>query len=441
MHEIDFFIIILTCIEPGSIVFIMKDYKEIANIVSYLTDLPSFYICDGKLEVVNAMYLSTISMNRIRGILFTKPFTSSKDIKSKLPKILRYVNSFNLSFLNVMVSVSPLTTIFMGPFFLEEKEDKSLESYLCTMEEGPFSASEAKALIDSIVIKDSSFIQACAKAILSLMDVPFGSYVKVNTIRENPSFSREVPTIAENRMNEADIASHYKFERELKQLIRQGDREKLKKMILPKNDAQLATARMNIVYQNRVGGPNSIRTQKNLILTMNTLFRQAADDAGLPPVYIHSISENIVNKIERADSVELMLDVIEEMIDSYCNSINNVSLKNHSVNVVKVQRYIVNNIDKKISLADLSELTNLDESYLCRLFKRECHMTINEYIQHQRISEAKWMLESSDNSIIDISHLLGFNTQSYFCSVFKKIVGISPAKYRLNHGSYYKTNN
>lgn len=131
--------------------------------------------------------------------------------------------------------------------------------------------------------------------------------------------------------------------------------------------------------------------------------------------------------------------LLSMMIDGYCNSINNISLQNHSVNVVKVQRYIVNNIDKKISLADLSELTDLDESYLCRLFKRECHMTINEYIQNQRINEAKWMLESSDNSIIDISHLLGFSTQSYFCSVFKKIVGISPAKYRLNHGNYYKT--
>ncbi|HAN42609.1 MAG TPA: hypothetical protein DCP98_04195 [Sphaerochaeta sp.] len=99
----------------------------------------------------------------------------------------------------------------------------------------------------------------------------------------------------------------------------------------------------------------------------------------------------------------------------------------------------LDSLDKKRSLADLSELTDLDESYLCRLFKRECHMTINEYIQNQRINEAKWMLESSDNSIIDISHLLGFSTQSYFCSVFKKIVGISPAKYRLNHGNYYKT--
>ena len=419
----------------------MKDCKEIANIISYLTNLPSFYISDGQFEVVNPMYLTTVSMNRIRGILFTKPFANSNDIKSRLPKILRYVNSFNLSFLNVMVSVNPLTTIFMGPFFLEEKEEKSLKSYLCSMEEDPLSPSEAEVLIDSIEIKDSSFIQACAKTIMSLMNVPFGSYVKVNTIRENPSFRREVPTIAENRMKETDITSHYKFERELKQLVRQGDREKLRKLILPKNDAQLASARMNNVYQNRIGGPNPIRAHKNLVLTMNTLFRQAADDAGLPPVYIHSISENIVQKIERADSVESMLDVIEEMIDSYCNSINNVSLKNHSVNVVKVQRYIVNNIDKKISLADLSELTNLDESYLCRLFKRECHMTINEYIQNQRINEAKWMLESSNNSIIDISHMLGFNTQSYFCSVFKKIVGISPAKYRLNHGNYYKNNN
>ncbi len=420
----------------------MKDYKEIANLLATVTNLPAFFVCDGNLEVINAAYLSTQSLNRIKGLLFTKPFGNSNNSKlSKVPKLIRYVNSFNLSFLDVVVSVHPITAIAMGPFFLEDKDVNYLVSVLCSDKESNLTEQEARALIESIETKDSMFIQAWAKIVMSLLEQPCGTFVKVNTIRQNTSFQKEVPTIAENRMEEADITLRYQFEHELKQFIRQGDREQLRKKLLPRTDSQLMMARQNSIFQSRNRGPNSLRVEKNLILTLNALFRQSADDAGLPPIYIHSISEDIAARIEDANSSEALMDVIEAMIDNYCNSINNISLQNHSVNIVKVQRYIVNNIDKKISLADLSELTGLDESYLCRLFKRECHMTINEYIQNQRINEAKWMLESSDNSIIDISHLLGFSTQSYFCSVFKKVVGVSPAKYRLNHGNYYKTNN
>ncbi len=418
----------------------MKEYNEIASILAAVTNLPTFIICDDKIEVINPTYLSTSSLNKIRGLLFTKPFGNSMNAKfTKVPQLIRYVNSFGLSFLDIVLEINPIKTIVMGPFFLEEKDTENLVSVLCKDEENNFTKTEARVLIDSIEIKDTTFIQAWGKVVMSLLEQPFGSYLRINTIKQNMTFQKEVPTIAENRLDEAEIALHYKFEHELKQLIRQGDREQLRKKILPRNRSQLIAARQNSVFQSRNKGPNSLRTEKNLILTLNTLFRQAVDDAGLPPIYIHSISEEMAEKIEEADSSEALVDVIEQMIDGYCNSVNNISLQNHSVNVVKVQRYIVNNIDKKITLADLSELTDLDESYLCRLFKRECHMTINEYIQNQRINEAKWMLESSDNSIIDISHLLGFSTQSYFCSVFKKIVGISPAKYRLNHGNYYKT--
>jgi len=417
----------------------MKDYKEIANTLASVTNLPTFFVRDNKLEVVNATYLSNTSLTRLKSLLFTKPFGNSTNVKfTKVPQLIRYVNHFNLSFLDVVLETKPITTIVMGPFFLEEKDTEQLIKALLDSDETNFSEQEARALIDSIEVKDSMFIQAWGKVVFSLLEKPYGSYLRINTIKQNTSFQKEVPTIAENRMDEAEISSQYKFEHEIKQLIKQGNKEQLRKKLLPRNDRQLAAARQNPIFQRRVQGPNSLREEKNLILTMNSLFRQSADDAGLPPIYIHSISEDINAKIEKADSSEALLEVIEDMIENYCNSINNVSLQNHSVNVVKVQRYIVNNIDKKISLADLSELTNLDESYLCRLFKRECHMTINEYIQNQRINEAKWMLESSDNSIIDISHLLGFTTQSYFCSVFKKVVGVSPAKYRLNHGNYYK---
>ena len=114
-------------------------------------------------------------------------------------------------------------------------------------------------------------------------------------------------------------------------------------------------------------------------------------------------------------------------------------MQNHSVNIVKVQRYIINHIDERLSLEKLSEVASLDRSYLCRLFKRECHKTITEYIQTQRINEAKWILESSNKPLMEIAQILGYQDQSYFCSVFKKYTGMTPSTYRRNYGNYYSS--
>jgi len=417
----------------------MQDIKEIANIVSTLVNLPAFMITNGNVEIIRTGILSNTPINRIRGLLFTKQFTQDvKDKSAKVPILLRYVNSLGLSFLVTVVSLDPLTTVLMGPFFLEERDGVMLIGLLCEMKNSPLDEYAARSLVEAIETKDTLFIQAWGQTMSRFLGLPTVSYVKISTIREKAIFRKEIPTIAENRMDEAEITAHYQFERELKQLVRQGNRERLRKLLLPKTDKDLQKARLNPVFQRRAKGSNTLRIEKNLILTLSTLFRQSVDDAGLPPIYIHSISEEINSKIERADSTDTLLGVVELMIDSYCNSINNVSLQNHSVNIVKVKRYIVNNIDKKITLTELSELTNLDESYLCRLFKRECRMTINEYIRTQRINEAKWLLESSDKQIMEIAHMLGFSSQSYFCAVFKKLVGVSPASYRLNHGNYYR---
>ena len=417
---------------------ITADIKEIANTLSHLTNLPAFYICDGNLELLNGQYLTRYPLNLIQNILFTHQIGQIGNARlTKAPQLIRYVNAYNLSFLVIITQVRPLATLVLGPFFLEDKDSDALIHALCNLEGSPFTETEAIGLIDAIEIKDSLFVQAWGKTVLTFLGKSYGTYIRINTIKQSNTLKENLAIVAENRMEEAEIISHYQFEHEIQQLVMQGDREQLRKKLLPKDTQQLALAHLNPIYTSRNKGPNPLRVEKNLILTLNVIMRQAADDASLPAIYIHSVSEEITAKIESAASSEELLNVIQFMIDSYCNAINNISLQNHSVHVVRVQRYIVNNIDKKISLADLADLTGLEVSYLCRLFKRECHMTINDYIQKQRINEAKWMLESSSNSIIDISHLLGFSSQSYFCSVFKKLVGVSPAKYRLNHGHYY----
>ena len=67
---------------------------------------------------------------------------------------------------------------------------------------------------------------------------------------------------------------------------------------------------------------------------------------------------------------------------------------------------------------------------LCRLFKDCYRMRPFEYLAKVRIGQAKIMLAQEKYTVNEIAQIVGYNDCSYFCSVFKKHEGISPAEFR-----------
>ena len=53
-----------------------------------------------------------------------------------------------------------------------------------------------------------------------------------------------------------------------------------------------------------------------------------------------------------------------------------------------------------------------------------------EYLAKVRIGQAKIMLAQEKYTVNEIAQIVGYNDCSYFCSVFKKHEGISPAEFR-----------
>ncbi|HEY8501002.1 MAG TPA: helix-turn-helix transcriptional regulator, partial [Clostridia bacterium] len=54
----------------------------------------------------------------------------------------------------------------------------------------------------------------------------------------------------------------------------------------------------------------------------------------------------------------------------------------------------------------------------------------NTYLNYIRIEMSKKLLSDPSIAIVDISNLVGFEDQSYFSKVFKKMTGQSPKKFR-----------
>ena len=85
-------------------------------------------------------------------------------------------------------------------------------------------------------------------------------------------------------------------------------------------------------------------------------------------------------------------------------------------------------------MPDIAEEMGYSVSYLAREFKKQTGQTMQQYLRQRRIELAKLALLSSNDSIQNICHSLGFSSQSYFTAEFRKAVGMTPTEYRQRNG-------
>lgn len=98
--------------------------------------------------------------------------------------------------------------------------------------------------------------------------------------------------------------------------------------------------------------------------------------------------------------------------------------------VLKAIAFIREHYKEDISLSEISDICNVSQEYLSRLFQQETGIKFVYFLQNFRISMAKRLLLSSKNKIYEIAEEVGYHDQKYFVSVFKKIVGMTPSEYR-----------
>lgn len=92
--------------------------------------------------------------------------------------------------------------------------------------------------------------------------------------------------------------------------------------------------------------------------------------------------------------------------------------------------FIRDGVDSEVTLPALAGLVGMKLDVFRRAFERAFHMTPYQFVLHQRIIEAKLLLESAPLSITEISSAVGFSTPSHFATTFKQRVGVTPTAYR-----------
>lgn len=88
-----------------------------------------------------------------------------------------------------------------------------------------------------------------------------------------------------------------------------------------------------------------------------------------------------------------------------------------------------------ITIEDLADDIGVTPQHFCRLFKRATGHRPFEYINTYRIAKCKdLMIQHPEMPIRKIAEECGYESLNYFCSVFRRLEGMSAGSYRHLHG-------
>jgi len=100
-----------------------------------------------------------------------------------------------------------------------------------------------------------------------------------------------------------------------------------------------------------------------------------------------------------------------------------------------VIRFIRDNLTEELSVEVLSRIACMSESKFYRSFRNETGLTPNEYIIEERLKVAENLLINPEVTVKEAWLASGFNSFSYFSTLFKKRKKLTPSEFKSRMGA------
>ncbi len=104
--------------------------------------------------------------------------------------------------------------------------------------------------------------------------------------------------------------------------------------------------------------------------------------------------------------------------------------KGNALTIAPALDYIEQNYSQQFSMEHLADLCHWSPTHFRRVFRDIMRISPLDFVNHTRISNACNLLQSTEDSILDISEAVGFHSVSSFNRCFIKIMQLTPREYR-----------
>lgn len=130
---------------------------------------------------------------------------------------------------------------------------------------------------------------------------------------------------------------------------------------------------------------------------------------------------------------EALMDVLERFLTQHAGLPQKIVYKPTEKRVVNIcQEYLAECVDRNVSLAELSEIAQINRFQLVRCFTNIVGMPPHAWHIQRRFQKSLELL-SKGNSIADVAAETGFADQAHLTRTFKRMTGITPGRYRKGH--------
>lgn len=344
-----------------------------------------------------------------------------------IPRTLyRLTDIFSCKYIFLQLPFCEKENLFLiGPYM---NEDVSAEQILEACEKlgvSPKLSKELERYYASIpVIKDETYIFAIINTFAEFIWDGSDSYtfMEINHTDSagiTPSLFKNENSAPYDINDISEMEERYNFENKLLAAISHGNTQKAEQML--SNIPSLA-------FEGRNSDP--VRSIKNYCIITNTLFRKAAENGGVHPIYLDEVSSNFAKRIEEINTVSVAKGFMIEILRVYCRLVRKHSFKDYSPIVKKTLLLIENDLTADLSLKSIAKKNNVSSGYFSVIFKKEIGQTLTEFVNQKRVERAKELLKTTSLQIQTIAQHCGILDLHYFCRIFKRQVGKTPSEYR-----------
>lgn len=123
---------------------------------------------------------------------------------------------------------------------------------------------------------------------------------------------------------------------------------------------------------------------------------------------------------------------LECLIHEILSNSNDGDIRHHSIsakNYSTILSVLENNLYRHMELPELAKLCKMSESNVKKVFSKYAGCGVMYYFSSMKMKKAMELL-GNGMSVKETADSLGYSDQNYFSTVFKRVVGISPSKYK-----------
>lgn len=101
----------------------------------------------------------------------------------------------------------------------------------------------------------------------------------------------------------------------------------------------------------------------------------------------------------------------------------------------QTKAYIRAHLRNSFTRQDIANYVHLSQNHLARIFRKETGMSIAEFTLQQRMGQAMELLAYTALSVGEIAERVGYENYSYFLTLFRRVTGTTPSKYRTKYAA------